>query len=1325
MTAIHSSGNSARTSPSINPSLRSRAVDLLRRAMLGARPLGPAIAPSSLAALALFNPAAVEAANVPAREKAVAKSGTEAWAQIKTLLAKGKTVEQIPPDAWATLDSAMYISDNTLIREMLQVRKEIIDMGATNPNIPPGIIHTALYTTSVVAEEIPKQIKRNNAQIKSLTSKIAAAADAKQKDELQKQIDDLKIENQSIAELRVELAEAVPSIIRFVGRDMFDTLELEGTTGKVIRSRNLIYPSEVKEYQGKYSKGRLYKTYTSQPFHKLGGYVAGQIISQLHPDDFLNPAGDRYLATSDKNVEAALATLFFNRGYTTKIPASVTKDLEEDFFGVDSLKACQKLMDQKKAGKKVTMDDLSVPGVPSGKTAGSYSALPKALQPFPRMQYHLHKSAKEQEILALGILRASIEGKDIALPAAACWFAAKPYSEAKADLPASSYSNADYIMLEVLAREASRKDERGKVAFEVLGQTITSFPVFSIYGAIGKGHKATHSTPLRYAYDSLEKAFNTHPERTKALMKYIASGQAKLIWDDPTQKADIESVQAARRFGLKYATQCMASNSDFRGHFLRVVNNPFIEGGSELRQALSTLALSKNTDQTLLHMLDIGLDHGKKHSTRSHALNAFLKAASHDPMRANIQKEIPSSPFNMQHGDYFYPASTSSTDMSPFEQRVLNRYAEILKAHQQYSNHIASKGGQPHTLSEVRKLRILLDLYDKEFPNTGVEITRLMGDKEFRGEYVPRMVSYLQGCKKTQSLDSGIGFPIMRILGTSGDPRAKEVLIDIATNPELYTKAPFVGNSGAKSQASAVTAAVVLATKHLGDSIDLSNPEDEGAVALHKLASRGATLFEDAALEGLIKLGERYEEKLSKLPKGEERTNLLKVRAVHVQQMFDHMKLRELGPYSQNKYSPDVIPRERLYAEVADKLGGRTKLLGRLGAEILNANKGKHKELNMPRTQFVRAWTQALAVNGYNPQKDNPTLGFNGAANDRLTKLFSYVTNQEFTLGQLPPLGDSVPTDTTKIAVIDGGYVPPGILKNVSYPDSSFDVMRPSDFTNEEHQIWVAGIIGDDIPGVELVSYHGLKQMEEQPFRPYWAQKAIPRILEHIAERNIQGDNVWATNGSLGFSAYCQYDPERRKNYFALMSAHARHLGMVGVESMNFAAGNDHNGYAQYYSGVFFPPTGELTSLGLGVDGNLSPNVNIVGAADFFPVAPKIAAFSSVGNPLRKESKELGNRILSFQGVQTQTLGLKNGKVVPHFFNGTSASSPMGTRMSALIKHFGGPTTADGLRKLYDSHVQNIPGRSAMEGGRYPNNGAILRQLHAEQVKRKQTIGKK
>lgn len=1312
--------DSTQEHPVISPVRRtSFLTELTANLLLGFKPLAIITSSSAITAAALMSPTVVEAKNIPEREDAISKSATKTWQEIKSKLT---TNQRVPAKSWNILDSAMHISDNTLIVSVLQIRKEVIETGATNPNIPPGIIHSALYTTAEFANEIPRQLKKNNIQIADLEKKVGKLPEGIEKNKITGEISLLRTDNKAIEAAREKLIQIIPSIIPYVGKEIFDVEKIEKGTSKVVKTRSLIYPSEVEATQKENPTGILYKTFKSDPFNKLGGFVIAQIAGQEgSPETILDLAGERLAKTSDIKSRQALWSIFVNRGENTKLPERVLKLAEEDIFGAEQLKTYKELA-AKKAAKTTFSMDLTIPKIPSGKKVGSLEAIPKELHPFPVRPYPFAKAAEEQELdanRALGMLKA---GNDKGFFTAMQWFPSKHCTEGKVVQSSSSYSNADYIMLEVIAREASKNDERGKIAFNILGQVMASYPDLVMDAVIGTGQKKTENIPLRHTYVAVLQALNTHPEDSKTLLKSIADGTAKLAWPEPTSQEDIDTTSEIRKIGRINALKIMAFMSNpetFRGAFLRVVNNPFTEESKELYASLSALALSEsNTDQTLLTFLDLGLDNTKHPTTRSNALYAFLKAVSCNPAQTKINKTFPTpSPFNTVNGSYYYSDKAKGSELSPFLMQATNRCEDFINQHAKASAYAVKHGGQPISLSETDKLAAIIAFSESEFPNTEVKLCKLVGsNKDYHDTYIPKMIDYLNSCKGTNNFDIHIGTPIIKILAGSRDKRATKVFADIIRNPEVYIKTAD-GYYGGKVKANQVGHTVALIARTLGDVADLTNPEDEATNVLHIQASKGSSLFKDSSLYGLIRLGQRYEEKINSLPDGEEKNTLKKIRSTHGAKILKHMEVRELGPYSLSKYNSEAIGTERLYAQAYDLLGGRNKMLSHLDREVQKINRKDGAELKMPRAQFIRAYMQALIVNGYNPRIDNAKLGFNGEANNRLTKLYDFVSRQQFSRGPIPP--DSKLGEGVEIAILDVGHIVPGILPGVSYPDSSFDTVHPYDFI-EMHPTNVASIVRSIVPGSKISSWHVTKTLPELPFRPFWAQDVIPRTLEEIAQNNISGkSNTWGANASFGFDAFLLHDEDRRQNYFGLLAAHLDHLENVGLKTFNLAAGNSHWYYPDDYMNDFYPPIGTLNYIGTHPDGSVAKNLSIVTAADFFPTTPRLTNFSSRGNPLRKESELLADHILSFQGFQSLTQTTSNGKKATTFSNGTSFAAPEKTGIDALLQYLHSkkemtPLSPEQLRAAYAPFIEAIPHREPMEGGRYPNIPKLSKKLKFE-----------
>ncbi len=1337
----------------------------------------------------------VNDANINRWKAAIAKSAEDSHSSIKTLLA---TDGKIPSKLWNRLDADMLTGDNTLIESLIPIRREIIQEGATNPNIPPWIVHSALYSTAVHAQEISKQLENNNKQIENLTKKSSSLTEEKAK--LSKEVNKLREENNALQRQKAKIVEMVPDIMVFVGQDIVDTATVGDYFNKIVRKRHRIFPSEFKEFLKNNPNAQVYKTELSRPFKELAGYV----ISQIGDMDSFNRSSKTLQTTNNKDTESAMWSIFLNTVLSpdknVKVPGSVLERAKVEIFGAEQLKPyadllkqvndaakkspgasreeilkrineeAKKVQKEKSEGKKpeekklpetptpVSMT-LTIPGVPDKIEAGSLGGLSKRLQPFPLMPYHLHKKPEEQEKIALETLMLSRQAGDeckvpvneewkYAQSAAIQWFAHKHYSDSPKTGSASWFPRADYIMLQVLAEEATKEGIRGELAFESLGQVMASFPRFGIGVVLGDGNKEIRDIPLRYAHTAVVAALRANPEKAKALIQGIAKSDDKaapLIWLPPTSEKDIKLVGEIRAIGQKETTKIMAflvEPNTFREHLLDVVN--YSDDQTIYTTALAGLALSeKNATDTLQKFLNIGLDGRKDSDKRSAAFYAFLKATSRNLIEIEIQKRFSDKigPINYDNARYFTSDEKLKEFSSPFLAFTMQRYENALNWHKAASAFVARKGGQPLTLGEGEKLSILLALEDEELQGQNDNLKNLMNEECMRKKYIPQMVKYLESCKGTgEILDNELAIPIIRVVAKCGaleteietQRKVQKVLVDIADNPDMYVKEPSKGSHGAKTVAGAVSFISALATQNLGKTIDLSNPDDPAAEFLHIRAGTGASLFEDVALKALVDLGERYEERFKTLGDGKEKDTLSKARKVHADKMFDHMKERKIGPYSESTYNDQIMHQERLYAQVAIKLGGEhavRKILGRINNKMVEINNhARGDEPKVPRDQYIASWMRALYECGYDPERDNPGLGFNGQANTNLKRVFEFVSKEEYARGRR--LSDtSSQADKRKIqtAVVDVGYIPPGILKNkVDYlfPGS----IRPEHFV-EQHPLIVASALEEAENRTHVLSCHINQELPEDTFRPVYHQDSVVRIYEEIAQGNILGERYIRTvNNSFIYFPATQYVADWNERIYDLVAARIDQLGDVGVDGFFAGAGNYGWVGRASYPLVHTPALGTITNLGIFSEGRKpAQKTFIVTATDPFPEETRVASFSSPGNLQRKgQNKELEDVIVGANGVQVSSLAVINGKVVRVFIDGTSLATPnlTGEANRALLDDLKDSYPVN-LRKHFASHMKQIPGVHALRGGNYLDIPGLEIKRQSEQRQHQKILQKK
>src|SRR3989338_1788997 len=98
-------------------------------------------------------PGVAPAANIAEREKAVVAFAENSWKDIKTAMDGGKKLGDVPfiDSKWNNIQAVFMVADDTMIESLEPIRMQILKEGATNPDIPPRVIHTALYTGAVLS----------------------------------------------------------------------------------------------------------------------------------------------------------------------------------------------------------------------------------------------------------------------------------------------------------------------------------------------------------------------------------------------------------------------------------------------------------------------------------------------------------------------------------------------------------------------------------------------------------------------------------------------------------------------------------------------------------------------------------------------------------------------------------------------------------------------------------------------------------------------------------------------------------------------------------------------------------------------------------------------------------------------------------------------------------------------------------------------------------------------------------------------------------------------------------------------------------------------
>jgi len=671
----------------------------------------------AVASLALLMPlidaSSVDAANNPEREKAVAKFGDDSWAALRDALKEDK-LKDLPNarSLWNNIKAVLHVSDDTKIEAVDALRKELISTGIKNSNIPPEIVHEAIYTTSVVAQSINKDLAANNKTLAELDKKMAELATksegiTKNGGQVSKEMTDEKAKFDSdkatlIAEnktLEGRLAKIIEPVVPFMGKIIVDATK-EG--GK--EERFLVRPSEVGRFYGgdnPFFRGPSYekvKVYNSNNFENLAAYT----LAQAGEKGFFEKVGRELLTSgNDEARRDEFFNIFKYTGSDVTLPKDVVEKSKEWIYGRKQMEAFNKgdaaaaepassntdiefeIIEPDNAKDKAPVDKgvkdsqpvppgstvivlppgteigtakkHPTPDVPRGASYGSIEELRKINEKLvkPLLPYPYSKSASDQGFIADNVLMLAKHGDELALPACAQWFAIKSYSEGSSGGGFfSSASPADMKMLEALSIMA-QKDE---VAFTVLERYIGSFPK-QFERTFLYGTYALWDSPQKRAGAEMIKALNLHKDNAKNLVTALSNKETKLIWPEPMSDTDVEHVNKLRDAGRSVALMIMAFDDqahNFTPYLRDIVKNDFAK---DMEKFVSMIGVALAKDKESVEpLLNIAIDETKPMGMRELALDAVLFIDRPDLIPAAIrEKEAEGSPFTGAKLRHFFP----------------------------------------------------------------------------------------------------------------------------------------------------------------------------------------------------------------------------------------------------------------------------------------------------------------------------------------------------------------------------------------------------------------------------------------------------------------------------------------------------------------------------------------------------------------------------------------------------------------------------------------------------------------------------------------------
>lgn len=1301
-------------------------------------PVAPAVAPL-----------APQAGNNLAREKALVGYAEESWRTLKTAIDARKDLREIPnaDSLWNNIQAVLHVTDNTGVTQMDKLRLEIIERGASNPQIPARIVHGALYTMAVSGQQANAEYEANRTRILALSGRLdelTKQADAltklktdvpadlqKQRQDLEKQIGGLNDAQKAIDTRKEQMSNAA---IPYLGKMVLDTTTKEGR-----RERHLLAPADLEAVAQRYP---IIDFYAAKDFNRLASYVIGQVAEK----GTLEKAAQE-IVTSGSNLDRrnALMDIFLYARPGTAMPAALTEQSRVWVFGKDQLAEHKKAMESKNKtgtaapttpaitpapgtivviGQPTTPGTTvpSIPGVPSGVKAGSFEVLQQIDSKFvsPRMNFQFGKDAQTQQFVANNILFLAKNGDQLAGVAAAQWFAQKHPGEAmKRGTP------ADATVLQALSIVA-QKDAK---AFEVLKRVGASYPGLVLGDVMLIGSATDQNTPYARASTDMTKALRANPESSGKWLISIAERKAEMIWPEPTSEEDLRIVNGTRDQAKMIALRTMAlmdyGSGQFSETFRNIVRNPFAQE-NDLAAGMIGVALSKDRSSIDLLMARAA-DKTLNPQLRSLALEAALFIDTPDPIPGEILKKAaensPYSPAAKIH--YFIPVSdrtggaqaekaleklVSKEIFNPFHTRFETNFNNWLTQENGLRTLTATRGGEPGAVSDVEKLGMMLTLMRREFGGNTSVLAERGRDPEFKAKYLDPMLSYLeQGKEKNSQIDLSLAAPMMMVLGKAQHTGASKVFANMAAYPELYVhNNALEGFMGMRTNSMNAAVLKLTALENLGGAVDLSKADDPGAAVLHRVSRKNTSrIYRDGALVGLRALAERYEEALKKAPAGPERDAILTAQAHHAKECVGHLQYHRQLLESPGQTRLTQMWDEFKMAKVADRFGGTKELLALADQAIGSDLKGfvagaDRKQETDSRPLLVRSVMHAIGSNGR--QLDElKGLGFDADTTARLQAMYTYVNNQEYWLGKT---ADRKYTGKgTEVAVFDVGYVLPleitkGMGKQIVYPENLVnwnDLARSEDV----HPTMVAWTIHQAAKDAKIRTYNVSARLREVEFRPAETQDPIFRAFEDLAELQLAGKaDVDVANYSFGFPNIVLNDAKARAEFVDQMSAFMEVLSRMDVKHA-IAAANSHGAFPPQ---ARFAGLGEVNNLGLRFSRNnngMSQPDGVFIAAAHDAYTGRMAEFSSKLDELRPEEAV---KMRSFQGVNSMLPDIEDGKWVMIPGNGTSFASPNQAAMllwgAEAVRGAGvDPLTHKQWQEIFDRSIQPLMGRERIEGG--------------------------
>lgn len=1292
----------------------------------------------SIAALALLFPLAegnkTDAASNKQRESAVAKFAQDSWNPLKRVIDQNKKIEEVKNRdiLWNNLQASFHVADDTMVEALEPVRAEILEKGASNPNIPARIVYGALYTTATSAKRLNLEITNNEKRAAALSEELKSfqkqasgltSIKALLPQELKAQIDNLQSQITSInndnAAYKIRRDKMALTVIPYLGKVIVDVKTDNGR-----KLRYLVPPAEASTIQD----GEVYR---NNGFEQIGSFAIGTIGEQTTLDN-----AAKELIHSGTNTERR--NMFFDTFFYAnqdKVPKAVIEKSQEWVFGNAQLKAHEKAK-QEAAAAKLTPPaskadnpippttiivqpppppPIPNPGLPPGSRVGSLERLKELDEKLvsPLLLYPFAKNNSEQEFVAKNILFLAQNNSEFALPACAQWFAIQPY-DADSKKVFFGAGSADFVVLEALAKLA----QKDKLAFKVLERVAASNP--RLFGnAFIAGSVYLDNSPDTQTGREIVKAFSANPNSARDLITALAERNAKLIWPEPKEDADVKAVDDLKKTGRTFALLTMANLDKARGFtpYLRgVLTNPLATVNDRFRAAIG-VALAKDKE-SVEPLLSLAVSETTDADFRSLALEAVLFINAPDLVPPEIrQKASEESPFHAASLRHYLQGSQRGArrgegserkeadllsqfeKVNPFHTRISSEYTRWLSQQEGLNKALQAKGGAPVTITDEQKLMKAYQIVRQTFGgNEGVLRTKAE-DSAFSEKYLRPMVNYLNSCKDfNRHIDPLIALPMMDILSKSNYEEASAILADIATNPESYVKDHSKRPNFFSLLFAGYDATVLrlYAIENLGGTTPLNDANHPGAKILHTIAKRDTSpYFRWASFYGLDHMADRYKNYHKNLHTlGPENLQIIATQKAHANQILGHMAFHQKGLEDSTQRRLSAMFNEFAYAQLADRFGA-TK-------DLLNIANEAHK--TNPKAQVTRSVMHALIANQHKPE-DISKLGFEPETASQLTKLYSDFEQQREWLGNIP----DQPRDGKGIetAIMDVGYVYPlhfypELNKKIIYPEK---LIKWSDLSNyldlHPTAVFYTRAKGADRTDSKFWTYSLTASIPDVPFRPWETQDAGIFGHEDMAQNMLDDKaNIEIVNHSYGFYNLVLNNETLRSQMIDQYSAFMELLGAMGTKH-TVAAGNEHGDFPPL---ARYGPLGEVLSTGIRFtnDGKAIKPDNVFFAAAMDRYADRLAEFTSKQDPLRTAE---AISMLAFQGVHVVAPWVDNGKWALGPVNGTSFAAPNHQRALA----WGIETRRKlGLRDLTSKEWQGVferstimlPEREAWEGGR-------------------------